>query len=131
MSISFSQSPYCGNASAQAGIEGALIGFSNIIGLGGLVGAIPGMNTEQQAQQALQSAQTSLKNAQTSWNNMITNTNIKLSAGQGLIAQKMVSALTACQDSINASMDERISTNTLSIITLSILVFFLIIYDII
>lgn len=131
MSINFSQSPYCGKTSVQAGLEGTLIGFSNIIGLGGVISGIPGMNAEQNAQAALQNAQSQLKNAKSTWDNLITNTNIHIASNQGVIAQKMVQALQACSNSIDASMQEQISTNSLSIITLSILVFFLIIYDII
>ena len=129
--VSFSQSASCGSSGAAAGIEGALSGFANIIGLGPVVSAIPGMHDEQDAQDALQQAQANLSKVTSQWQSVITNEKFKIAEDESNFLQGLINTSQQQQYVVDEILNEKVSTNSLMIATLAVLVTFLILYDII
>jgi hypothetical protein len=129
--FSFTQSANCGKMGAAAGIEGALSGFANIIGAGPLISAIPGMNDTESAQQALQAAQKKLSDVTAKWQSAIENEKFKILQDESGLLQKMIQANQNQQAVIDETINEKVQTNSLMISMLTILVVFLIIYDLI
>lgn len=130
MAFSFSQSGSC-NGSAAVGIEGTLSGLANIVGLGGLVSAIPGMNSEQDAQKNLQSAQQNLSKVTDQWKSIIGDEKLKGLEDEETLLQTMINTNANLETAITEVLNEKIQTNSLMIVVLTILVIFLIIYDLI
>jgi nucleoside permease NupC len=129
--VSFSESASCGKGGAAAGIEGALSGFANIVGLGSVVSGIPGMHDEQDAQNALAAAQANLSKVTGQWQAVITNEKFKIAQDETVFLQGLINTSQQQQSVINEILNEKVSTNSLMIATLAVLVTFLILYDII
>lgn len=131
MAVSFSQSASCGGDSGMAGFAGALSGLANIIGLGGLVSAIPGLHDSQDAQKALQAAQANLSQVTDQWKSIIEDEKLKGLEDEENLLQTMIQANQNQQGAIDEVLNEKIQTNSLMIAMLTILVVFLIIYDLV
>lgn len=129
--FSFTQSASCGKSGIKAGIEGALSGFANIVGAGALVSGIPGMHDTENAQAALQEAQKNLSDVTAKWQAAITNEKFKILQDESDLLQKMIQANQNQQAVIDETLNEKVQTNSLMITMLTILVVFLIIYDLI
>ena len=130
MSVSFNQSASCGSGGVSAGIEGALSGFANIVGLGSLVSGIPGMHDTQNAQTALQDAQSQLGKVTSQWQQAIQNLNEKTQNDKFTLVQSLINASINQQAVLNEVLNDSVQTNTLMISTLSMLVLFLILFDV-
>jgi predicted PurR-regulated permease PerM len=125
----FSQSASC-SGSAAAGIEGTLSGLANIVGLGPLVSSIPGMDDTQDAENQLKKLQTNLSTVTSQWTTAINNQEKALQQDEMTFLQNMITLSGTQQAVINEILSEKVSTNSLMIATISILVVFLILYDI-
>ena len=130
MSISFSQSLSCGSDSTKAGLEGALTGLCNIVGLGGVVSDIPGMDTEQKAKDALADANTNLQKVTAQWTTTLNNMKTQIQQDQVNDLQSLIDASVTQQSVINETLNENVESNSLLISMLIVLVLFLVMYDI-
>ncbi len=128
--FSFTQSGNC-DGSTKAGITGAIVGAFNIVGAGPIISAIPGMHDPESAQQALQEAQKKLSDVTSKWQSAIQNEKFKILQDESGLLQKMIQANQNQQAVIDETINEKVQTNSLMISMLTILVVFLIIYDLI
>lgn len=130
MSISFSQSLSCGSDSTRAGFEGAVEGLCNIVGLGGVVSAIPGMDTAKKAQAALSDANDQLKKITNQWQQTLTDMKTQITEDQIADLQSLIDASSKQQGLIDETLNEKVQSNSLLISMLVVLVLFLVMYDI-
>ena len=107
-SVNFSGTTYCGKNGVAAGIEGALSGFANIVGLGGLVSSIPGMSDTQDAQNKLQKAQQNLSSVTQQWQSVITNLQIKVTEDKESLLQTMIELNQNQQAVIDETLNEKV-----------------------
>ena len=131
MSISFTQSLSCGSDSTKAGLEGALSGLLGVVGLGGVVSAIPGMDTEKKTQDALAAAQQNLQTQTTKWQSAIQDMKTQVIEDQIGNLQSLITASANQQYVIDETLSEKTQSNALLISMLVALVFFLVMYDVI
>jgi hypothetical protein len=99
--------------------------------MGSLVSAIPGMHDSQDAQQALQQAQQDLSTITKEWQDAIAQEKFKILQDEEDLLQGMIKANQNQQAVIDETLNEKVQTNSLMITMLTILVVFLIIYDLI
>jgi hypothetical protein len=129
MSIDYHGSTSC-DGSGKVGLLGAITGVSNIIGLGGVLSGINGMDDVGDEQKQLQKAQQNLKDVTTKWQNAIQNLKLQGLQDEVQFLQTMITAVNEQESVITETLNEKVSTNSLMIGTLIILVTFLIFFDI-
>jgi hypothetical protein len=129
--FSFTATTSCGRGSTEAGLEGTLSGIFNIVGLGGVVSAIPGMNDTQDEENELNAAKTQLAATSLNWQNKIAAMNATIDKDRIAILQSMITTNQNQQAVIDETLNEKVQTNSLMIGMLTILVFFLIVYDLV